>query len=198
MNPLQQILHGQTCLMIGKSFEPIENFASNNFLAGLRYEPMVQEDGRSRISESTDADVGFPKSCLEIPPVFLVSIFYVRIGFQETLKDEILDLRNRKSDLLANLRNLERERNQFKAERDELNKVASESFANVRELKDKRDKNNRSIQELKAVRRDVLEEMKGLIEKAKSLQEEIQSLDISEKVQFHAVPKRRRTFAFHG
>ncbi|MFX0150560.1 MAG: hypothetical protein ACFFAJ_07280 [Candidatus Hodarchaeota archaeon] len=97
------------------------------------------------------------------------------------LKDEIIQLRNRKTQLLTRLREVERERNQCRIERDELNNVASENFTQVRELKDLRDKNNRAIQELKAVRRSVLEEMKELIEKAKSLQEEIKSLDITEK-----------------
>ncbi|MFX0084572.1 MAG: hypothetical protein ACFFAU_02780 [Candidatus Hodarchaeota archaeon] len=108
------------------------------------------------------------------------------------LKDEILQLRNRKSQLLAQLRKLERERNQCRDERDELNKVASENFAQVRELKTLRDKNNRSIQELKLVRRGVLEEMKGLIEKAQSLNEEIKSLDIDEKEVRHSKSIRRR------
>ncbi|MHA2244606.1 MAG: DUF7121 family protein [Candidatus Hodarchaeales archaeon] len=97
------------------------------------------------------------------------------------LKDEIMQLRNRKSLLLSQLRKLERERNQSRAERDDLNKVASENFSQVRDLKDLRDKNNRSIQELKMVRRSVLEEMKGLIEKAQSLQAEIKSMDIDEE-----------------
>jgi len=110
----------------------------------------------------------------------------------KTLKDEIYDLRNRKDDLLHKIRESEKERNQFKGERDELNTIASQKFAQVRELKEKRDKNNRSIQELKEVRRDVLEEMKGLIEKAKGLQEEIKSMDISEKEirQSHSIRKR--------
>lgn len=96
------------------------------------------------------------------------------------LKDEILQLRSRKSQLLSQLRKLERERNQCRDARDELNKVASENFAQVRDLKTLRDKNNRSIKELKLVRRGVLEEMKELITKAQSLNEEIQSMDIDE------------------
>ncbi len=108
------------------------------------------------------------------------------------LKDEILDLRNRKAQLLSQLRDLERERNQCRSDRDELNKIASQNFAEIRELKDQRDKNNRSIQELKAVRRSVLEEMKELINKAKSLQEEIKSLDISEKEIQHSKSIRKR------
>ncbi|MHA1214502.1 MAG: DUF7121 family protein [Candidatus Hodarchaeales archaeon] len=96
------------------------------------------------------------------------------------LKDEILDLRNKKAELLHRLRSLEKERNKYKAERDDLNKIASENFAQVRELKELRDKNNRAIHELKGVRRDVLKEMKELIEKAKSLQEEIKSMEISD------------------
>jgi len=97
------------------------------------------------------------------------------------LKDEIIQLRNQKSQLLSRIRTLERERNQARAERDELNAIASENFAQVRELKELRDKNNRAIQELKMVRRSVLEEMKGLIEKVKSLHAEIKSMDIDEK-----------------
>lgn len=97
------------------------------------------------------------------------------------LKDEIFQLRNSKSQLLTQLRKLERERNQYRDSRDELNKVASDNFAQVRDLKVLRDKNNYSIQELKLVRRGVLEEMKGLIEKAQSLNEEIKSMDIDEK-----------------
>ncbi|PWI47946.1 hypothetical protein CEE45_09225 [Candidatus Heimdallarchaeota archaeon B3_Heim] len=97
------------------------------------------------------------------------------------LREEIVQLRDQKADLLSNLRKLEKERNQKREERDNLNKLASENFAKVRGLKDQRDKNNRSIQELKAVRRSVLEEMKELIEKAKSLQEEIVSMDITEQ-----------------
>ena len=96
------------------------------------------------------------------------------------LKDEIIQLRNQKSQLLSKLREHERERNQNRIERDELNAVASDNFAQIRELKELRDKNNRSIQELKMVRRSVLEEMKGLIEKAQSLHAEIQSMDINE------------------
>jgi uncharacterized coiled-coil DUF342 family protein len=108
------------------------------------------------------------------------------------LKDEIIQLRNRKSQLLSRLRESERERNQYRSERDELNKVASENFTQVRDLKDLRDKNNRAIQELKAVRRSVLEEMKELIEKAKSLQAEIKSMDITEKeiIQSQSIRKR--------
>ncbi|MHA2304780.1 MAG: DUF7121 family protein [Candidatus Hodarchaeales archaeon] len=108
------------------------------------------------------------------------------------LKDEILQLRNRKSQLLAHLRTIERERNQCRDSRDELNKIASDNFAQVRDLKSLRDKNNRSIQELKLVRRGVLEEMKGLIQKAQSLNEEIKSMDIDEKEikQSHSIRKR--------
>ncbi|MFX0185191.1 MAG: hypothetical protein ACFE95_19085, partial [Candidatus Hodarchaeota archaeon] len=110
----------------------------------------------------------------------------------KVLKDEIIQLRNRKSQLLIRLRESERERNHCRTERDELNKVASDNFTQVRDLKDLRDKNNRAIQELKAVRRSVLEEMKDLIEKAKSLQAEIKSLDITEKElkQSHSIRKR--------
>jgi len=97
-----------------------------------------------------------------------------------SLREEIIQLRDAKADLLVNLRKLEKERNQNREDRDKLNKVASENFAKVRDLKEHRDKNNRSIQELKSVRRSVLEEMKGLIEKAKLLQEEITSLEITE------------------
>ncbi len=97
-----------------------------------------------------------------------------------SLREEIIQLREAKADLLENLRKLEKERNQNREDRDRLNKIASENFGKVRELKEHRDKNNRSIQELKSVRRSVLEEMKGLIEKAKSLQEEITSLEITE------------------
>ncbi|MHA2095311.1 MAG: hypothetical protein ACW98F_11840, partial [Candidatus Hodarchaeales archaeon] len=97
-----------------------------------------------------------------------------------SLREEIVQLRDQKAELLSNLRKLEKERNQQREERDNLNKLASENFAQVRGLKDQRDKNNRAIQELKAVRRSVLEEMKELIEKAKSLQEEIKSMDITE------------------
>lgn len=97
------------------------------------------------------------------------------------LKDEIIQLRNRKSQLLTELRQRERERNQYRDSRDDLNKVASDNFAQVRDLKVLRDKNNRSIQELKLVRRGVLEEMKGLIQKAQSLNEEIKSMDIDEQ-----------------
>jgi uncharacterized coiled-coil DUF342 family protein len=96
------------------------------------------------------------------------------------LREEIIQLREAKADLLENLRKLEKVRNQNREDRDKLNKVASENFGKVRELKEHRDKNNRSIQELKSVRRSVLEEMKDLIEKAKSLQEEITSLEITE------------------
>ena len=108
------------------------------------------------------------------------------------LREEIIQLRDAKADLLVNLRKLEKERNQNREDRDKLNKVASENFAKVRDLKDHRDKNNRSIQELKSVRRSVLEEMKGLIEKAKSLQEEITSLEITENdiQQSHRLRKR--------
>lgn len=108
------------------------------------------------------------------------------------LKDEIIQLRDQKSQLLSNIRNLERERNQNRTERDELNTIASENFAQVRELKDLRDKNNRAIQELKMVRRSVLEEMKGLIEKVKSLHDEIQSMDIDEKEFRHSKSIRKR------
>jgi len=97
------------------------------------------------------------------------------------LKDVIIQLRNRKSQLLTELRQRERERNQYRDSRDDLNKVASDNFAQVRDLKVLRDKNNRSIQELKLVRRGVLEEMKGLIQKAQSLNEEIKSMDIDEQ-----------------
>ncbi len=97
------------------------------------------------------------------------------------LREEIVQLRDQKADLLSNLPKLEKERNQKREERDNLNKLASENFAKVRGLKDQRDKNNRAIQELKAVRRSVLEEMKELIEKAKTLQEEIVSMDITEQ-----------------
>ena len=109
-----------------------------------------------------------------------------------TLKDEIVQLRNRKSELLVQLRRLEKERNQCRAERDEKNKVASENFVRVRELKEARDKNNRAIQELKMVRRSVLEEMKEAIQKAQSLNEEIKSLEIDEKEirQSHQIRKR--------
>ncbi|MHA1206206.1 MAG: DUF7121 family protein [Candidatus Hodarchaeales archaeon] len=109
-----------------------------------------------------------------------------------SLREEIIQLRDAKADLLVNLRKLEKERNQNREDRDKLNKVASENFAKVRDLKDHRDKNNRSIQELKSVRRSVLEEMKGLIEKAKLLQEEITSLDITENdiQQSHRLRKR--------
>ncbi len=96
------------------------------------------------------------------------------------LREEIVDLRDQKAVLLSKLRKREKERNQNREERDTLNKIASDNFSQVRELKIQRDKNNRSIQELKAVRRSVLEEMKELIENAKSLQEEIQSLEITE------------------
>ena len=108
------------------------------------------------------------------------------------LKDEILQLRARKSQLLDQLRKLERERNQNRAARDELNQVASENFAQVKELKTSRDKNNRAIQELKAVRRSVLEEMRSLIENVKLIQEEIQSLEISEKDFHHSRSIRKR------
>ena len=109
-----------------------------------------------------------------------------------TLKDEILQLRTRKSQLLSSLRKLERERNQSRGERDDLNTMASENFTQVKELKDLRDKNNRAIQELKLVRRSVLEEMKGLIEKAQALQSEIKSMDIDEKEirQSYSIRKR--------
>jgi uncharacterized coiled-coil DUF342 family protein len=109
-----------------------------------------------------------------------------------SLREEIIQLRDAKADLLVNLRKLEKERNQNREDRDKLNKVASENFAKVRDLKDHRDKNNRSIQELKSVRRSVLEEMKGLIEKAKLLQEEITSLEITENdiQQSHRLRKR--------
>jgi uncharacterized coiled-coil DUF342 family protein len=108
------------------------------------------------------------------------------------LREEIIQLRDAKADLLVNLRKLEKERNQNREDRDKLNKVASENFAKVRDLKDNRDKNNRSIQELKSVRRSVLEEMKELIEKAKSLQDEITSLDITvnDIQQSHRLKKR--------
>lgn len=110
----------------------------------------------------------------------------------KALKDEILQLRNQKSELLNHIRQLERKRNECRAERDELNKVASENFSQVRELKDARDKNNRAIQELKEVRRSVLEEMKELIEKAKSIKDEIKSMDISDKEiqKSHSLRKR--------
>ncbi len=109
-----------------------------------------------------------------------------------SLREEIIQLRDAKADLLINLRKLEKERNQNREDRDKLNKVASENFGQVRELKEHRDKNNRSIQELKSVRRSVLEEMKGLIEKAKLLQEEITSLEITEHdvQQSHRLKKR--------
>ncbi|MHA2289503.1 MAG: DUF7121 family protein [Promethearchaeota archaeon] len=109
-----------------------------------------------------------------------------------SLREEIIQLRDQKADLLSNLRKLEKERNQRREERDNLNKLASENFAKVRGLKDQRDKNNRAIQELKAVRRSVLEEMKELIEKAKSLQEEIKSMDITENdiKKSHSLRKR--------
>lgn len=125
---------------------------------------------------------------IKIPiTVYLIpnGVLYMAKAFEaqdlRTLKDEIIQLRNQKSHLLSQLRKLERERNQCRNERDELNKVASENFVQVRELKDLRDKNNQSIQELKMVRRSVLEEMKGLIKNAQSLQEEIKSMDIDEK-----------------
>lgn len=109
-----------------------------------------------------------------------------------TLKDEIIQLRNRKFQLLSQLRKLERERNQNRSERDELNTIASENFAQIKELKDLRDKNNRAIQELKMVRLSVLEEMKGLIKQAQSLQAEIKSMDIDEKEiqQSYSIRKR--------
>ena len=96
------------------------------------------------------------------------------------LREEIVNLRDQKAELLGKIRTLEKERNQNREERDRLNKIASDNFNQVRDLKTQRDKNNRSIQELKAVRRSVLEEMKELIEKAKSLQAEIKSMEITE------------------
>ncbi|MFW9777317.1 MAG: hypothetical protein ACFFE8_00605 [Candidatus Heimdallarchaeota archaeon] len=108
------------------------------------------------------------------------------------LKAEIMQLRNRKSTLLDQLRKLERERNQNRAARDELNQVASENFGQVKELKTLRDKNNRAIQELKAVRRSVLEEMRSLIGNVKLIQEEIQSMEISERDIRHSHSIRKR------
>lgn len=108
------------------------------------------------------------------------------------LKAEIMQLRTRKSQLLDTLRKLERERNQNRAARDELNQVASENFGQVKELKALRDKNNRAIQELKAVRRSVLEEMRSLIGNVRLIQEEIQSMEISEKDIRHSHSIRKR------
>ncbi|MHA2055783.1 MAG: DUF7121 family protein, partial [Candidatus Hodarchaeales archaeon] len=109
-----------------------------------------------------------------------------------SLREEIVHLRDQKAEILFKLRKLEKERNQYRDERDKLNAIASENFTKVRDLKGQRDKNNRSIQELKAIRRSVLEEMKDLIEKAKSLQEEIKSLEITENdiKKSHSLRKR--------
>ena len=125
-----------------------------------------------------------------------IYVVYMAKAFEihdlRNLREEIVNLRDQKAELLARLRKLEKERNKNREERDHLNKLASDNFGQVRELKTQRDKNNRSIQELKAVRRSVLEEMKELIEKAKSLQEEIKSMDITENdiKKSHSLRKR--------
>jgi len=53
-----------------------------------------------------------------------------------SLREEIIQLRDAKADLLVNLRKMEKERNQNREDRDKLNKVASENFGQVRELKE--------------------------------------------------------------
>lgn len=106
------------------------------------------------------------------------------------LRDRIDDLREQKEVLLSNLRKMEKSRNEFREERDKLNKTASEKFSKVKELKKGRDETNIKINDLKITRKSVLEEMQGLIEKAKALQTEIQSLNIT-KVELNKSKKLR-------
>src|SRR5262245_36081116 len=52
---------------------------------------MVQKDRRARITHTPNANLGFPKPCLEISPVLLICVFDVGACLQKSLKDEVLD-----------------------------------------------------------------------------------------------------------
>jgi hypothetical protein len=55
--------------VICKPLKPVEDLPGNDFFAGLRYEPMIQKNRRSRIAKSADTYFGLPEASLKIVPV---------------------------------------------------------------------------------------------------------------------------------
>ncbi|MFX0090779.1 MAG: hypothetical protein ACFFBD_03365 [Candidatus Hodarchaeota archaeon] len=89
------------------------------------------------------------------------------------LRDQLNELKQKKDNLLIEIRRLEAERKKYKEERDLHNTNAAEFFAKVNDLKSRRDSTNTEIKEMKQIRQDVLAEMKLLIQKAQSLREDL-------------------------
>ncbi|MFX1537386.1 MAG: helix-hairpin-helix domain-containing protein [Promethearchaeota archaeon] len=92
------------------------------------------------------------------------------------LRDQLNTLKQKKDNLLMEIRRLEAERKKYKEERDLHNSQAAELFASVNDLKKRRDTTNTEIREMKQIRQDVLAEMKLLIEKAQNLRQDLQDI----------------------
>src|SRR4051812_47135969 len=87
----QQVLHGDTCIVIRKPLESVKHLSGNDFLARLSYEPVIQKDRRTRIPESANAYFCLPKAGLKISPVFLIGDLNISPRFKKALENEILD-----------------------------------------------------------------------------------------------------------
>lgn len=89
----------------------------------------------------------------------------------DKLRREISIIEDDKSRILDKMRMINGDKKQYRETRDGFNIDSAENFNKVNDIKQKRDSTNLEIKDLKLMRGGVLEELKILIEKAKSIRD---------------------------
>ena len=80
---LQHRLHRYTGFVVCKRLEAREDFASYDFFAGTRDQPVIDKERSALIEQSAGAYLGFPKRRFKLPPVSLVCLFDISTVVQQ-------------------------------------------------------------------------------------------------------------------
>lgn len=105
----------------------------------------------------------------EFPPSeLLIGINVAELGI-DRLRPEIRDRENQRNSTFDKLKDINKERNNHKQNRDKFNQESMEYFKKVSELKTKRNDTNKEIRELKQMRESVLQELKQFSSRQKEI-----------------------------
>ena len=151
---------------------------------------LIVETPESKAEETQTGEHANPEPAPDTPPKEAAPNVTIDVSGMtlDDLREQIRTRERRRSEIIAGLRESDREKNSLRDRRDQLNTESAESFGKISEIKEKRDDTNKEIKELKTTRESVIGEIKSLTTREFEILDSIKKRDDDQKVGEHHPP----------
>jgi uncharacterized coiled-coil DUF342 family protein len=179
-------------LSISKKDQEEEPKSQDKAASEIPEATQIVETPESKAEETQTGEHANPEPAPDTPPKEAAPKVTIDVSGMtlDDLREQIRTRERRRSEIIAGLRESDREKNSLRDRRDQLNTESAESFGKISEIKEKRDDTNKEIKELKTTRESVIGEIKSLTTREFEILDSIKKRDDDQKVGGRDIPVR--------